>query len=170
MLVIDGHDGTGKTTLARGLAKRIGADYVTPFAGADGGSMLEAAEAGHAHEADRLAREMLAHQLNTSTARIKVVDRHWMTVFTLLPESLWEGWLPLPPTVLCWANLDTIYARLSRRTENPQSTKWHSAYLRRYAEIARRFRVPIVRTDQRTVVDALEWLHAWASTILNEIS
>lgn len=163
IFVIDGHDGTGKTTLARRLAERIGADYVAPFSGVDGMSMLDAAESGRPIEADRLAREMLSRQVRDSGAAIKVFDRHWMTVFTLIPQSLWQSWLPLPPTVLCWAELPTICARLEGRAECRRSTEWHAAYLKKYTDLARRFGIPIVRTDQCTEVETLQWLHEWAS-------
>jgi cytidylate kinase len=168
LLVLDGHDGSGKSTLARKLSERIAGDYVRAFSGAEGEAMLEAAEAGRYAAASRLARRMLARALKGSGARRpKVLDRHWMTVFSLVPEEYWDDWLPLPPTVLCFADLKTTLVRVSSRDEAQPPRAWHVHYLRRYRDMARRFHVPILRTDRLSKDESLEWLSDWASRHLS---
>ena len=147
VLVIDGHDCSGKTTLTKALCQNIGASYVKPFFGEGGELMLAAAEEGRTALAARLARDLVKEASTAAAEPIQVFDRHWMTVFTLLPESHWEPWFPLPPTILCWSNLPTTLERLKRRGEALTSYNWHVRYLACYDELARRFTVPFVRTD-----------------------
>lgn len=168
ILVIDGHDSAGKTTLSRRLARDMKADYLRPFGGEKGTAMLEAAESGKFREAARLAHEMVDRVLSQSSSSIKVLDRHWMTVLTLLPEALWNQWLPPPPTFLCWVDIDVTLARIHARWERHYPRSWHLKYIHRYLDLAKRFEVPILRTDNTSVSDASAQLHLWALTHLKD--
>ena len=44
IVALDGHDGSGKTTLAYALAERLGGTMVRPFAGETGAQLLHAGE------------------------------------------------------------------------------------------------------------------------------
>lgn len=167
ILVIDGHDGAGKTTLARRLAEDLGARYVRPFSGTEGERMLEAAERGRFAEAARLGREMVRRASRGAGRGVQIFDRQWMTLFTLLPESFWPGWHPLPPTVMCRAGLEATLSRLEDRGQGRADIEWHVRYLDRYESIARRFRVPILRTDQAGESASLAWLRNWAAEELS---
>jgi energy-coupling factor transporter ATP-binding protein EcfA2 len=99
IIALDGHDGCGKSTLAR-LALR---------------SVQRVSESGE---------------------RPLVFDRHWMTMFTVLPERLWEAWGELPPTILCYADIGVVADRLLQRGEDLGDMSKHQYYLRRYAELS----------------------------------
>jgi hypothetical protein len=161
-LVLDGHDGAGKTTLAARLAEEVGGVHVRPFGGSLGEQMLGSAERGDFRAAALLARRGIERVLESQPARTLVFDRHWMTLFTLLPESFWSDWLPPPPTTLCWSALDTTRLRLRLRGEAEGSSETHEHYLRRYRDLADRFGCPLLRTDQLSPEESLEHLLAWA--------
>ena len=90
-------------------------------------------------------------------------DRHWMTVFSLLPESYWDAgaWQPLPATTLCFADLKHSLARLNKRAEKSYEESYHSYYLELYDKLARHFGVNILRTDQHTIEECLKKLTTW---------
>jgi thymidylate kinase len=162
VLALDGHDGVGKTTLAPRLAAALGGVAVRPFGGTAGAIQLWAARRGDFGFVDALARQAIAYTLAQQTAPVIVCDRHWMTAFTLLPESYWAAWNPLPPTMLLWIDLPTTLARLGRRGEPPEAVAAHEHYLSRYGELAARFGCPVLRTDGCSEADALDQLVAWA--------
>jgi adenylate kinase family enzyme len=170
ILVIDGHDGSGKTTLAQTLARDLGATHIRPFSGEQGASILATAEAGQVDEANRIAREMVDTALDSAPTSILVMDRQWMTMFTLLPERLWQHWLPLPPTLLCFCSLSTTLSRLAERSEAQAPRTWHETYLKRYQDLARQFEVPLLRTDRLSRHAALQHAVAWSSFALEEPS
>lgn len=166
LLAIDGHDGAGKTTLARRLAVQIGGVYVRPFGGPNGRKLLELADSGAVDHANEEALAMVRDAINSVDARIKVFDRHWMTVFTLVPERLWATWFPLPPTTLCFSDLETTHSRLDYRDEASQTASWHEHYLVAYSALAARFNTNVIRTDVFGEDQALAQATAWSRPFL----
>jgi thymidylate kinase len=170
VLVLDGHDGAGKTTLAARLAEAVGGVHIRPFAGPAGNRMLQAAERGDIVSAEALARTMVDRALANCDARVVVCDRHWMTLFTLLPQDRWSLWQPVPPTVLCWADLKTTLARLAERSDEDQPTAYHRRYLRRYCRLGEAFGCYVLRTDQDTVDGCVQRLVAWSREYIDIIT
>ena len=166
ILAVEGHDASGKTTLARDLAAAIDAAYVRPYGGDVGPRLLVDAAAGRSADVSRAGLEAVRDCIARSTAPVLVFDRHWMTVFTLTHEADWEAWKPLPPTLLCWSDLATTLGRLGSRGENPGDVDEHAFYIAKYHELARRFRCEIVPTDILGPTDALTAAVRWARTIL----
>jgi deoxyadenosine/deoxycytidine kinase len=158
VIVLDGHDAAGKTTLAARLAEELGGLHVRPFAGTAGQLMLWSARQGNFAFTSDLARQAVAYTLAENTAPVLVFDRHWMTVFSLLPESYWPAWEPLPPTVLCWANLETTLSRLAARGDVEMQLEEHLHYLSVYRDMAERFGCHILQTDQLTIAEATKML------------
>jgi len=128
--------------------------------------MLAAAESKDFLRAEEIALEQVDSALRSHPATVRVVDRHWMTVFSLLPEEFWQKWKPLPPTTLCAADLECTIKRLSHRDETYAGSEWHSLYIARYEQLARQFRVPIVRTDRHAIDEALAALTTWARAVI----
>jgi len=166
VIVLDGHDAAGKTTLAARLAGELGGLHVRPFAGTAGQLMLWSARQGNFAFTSGLARQAVEYTLATNQAPILVFDRHWMTVFSLLPESYWPAWEPLPPTILCWASLETTLSRLANRADTEMQLEEHLHYLSLYRDIGQRFGCHLLRTDQLTAAESTKTLIEWARQFL----
>jgi hypothetical protein len=97
-----------------------------------------------------------------ATSSIAIFDRHWMTVFSMLPEEYWHSWEPLPPTTLCWADLPTTLERLKNRTQPDDDDFDHPHYLSVYWKLAVTFGCNIVRTDKLDLEESLAAVLAWS--------
>jgi thymidylate kinase len=162
VLVLDGHDGTGKTTLAKRLASELEATYLQPFHGSGGVQLIELVEQDQLVFAGRLAQRLVKGALAGAKTSTVICDRHWMTLYTLLPAHYWPEWEPLPPTVLCQAELATIRQRLAGRDEKQFGASYHRYYLEYYQKLARQYECPVLHTDQHSVKECLNWLLDWA--------
>ena len=170
ILVLDGHDGAGKTTLAIRLAEVLDGVHVRPFSGKVGEKLMWSVKHKNFSSVSLLGRKAIKNTLAIHDSRNFVFDRHWMTIFTLVPERFWEDWMPLPPTTLCWVDFDTTINRLKNRIEKKVNHNEHKFYLERYVYLARRFGCNILRTDQMSVDASLEDLVAWANLYLKTSS
>ena len=166
VIVIDGHDGAGKTTLASGLAKMLGVIHIRPYAGSVGQQFIQAIELRDFGRANKLALQAVAYALAKDDASIVVCDRHWMTAFSVLPEIYWSDWQPLPPTALCWADLETTLARLECRREQDGPQYDHKHFLATYWKLGQTFEAHVLRTDKLTVEESLEDLRSWAADLI----
>lgn len=167
IIALDGHDGSGKTTLAKDLAEHIGGIYIRPFGGEAGEMLIGLAEQKKYEELCAFGKEKLNSICTGYQNKVLVCDRHWMTVFSLLPQEYWNdpGWLPLPPTALCYAALETTLSRLSERSEKAYDRDYHSYYLDLYLRLAQLFNAKVLRTDHYNYKDSLAQLADWyAST------
>jgi deoxyadenosine/deoxycytidine kinase len=162
ILVLDGHDGTGKTTLAKHIAEELGGIYLCPFSGTAGEIMIWSAKSGESDFVSKLSCKLVEHAIEANDAPILIFDRLWMTVFTLIPEAYWREWMPLPPTMLCWADTDTILSRLRERKEKSHDASYHLMYMQKYKMLAQQFSCPILRTDQLSIEACVERLRDWA--------
>jgi adenylate kinase family enzyme len=166
VLVLDGHDGAGKTTLATRLAESLGGVHVRPFAESTGRQFTAYVDQGNLSGAADLARNGVEGMLSRFDGRVLVFDRHWMTAFSLLPECYWKAWQPLPPTTLCWANLETTLQRLRFRRRNEERCYDHRQFLSIYWKLAERFECNILRTDTLDLEDSVEALQLWAERFI----
>ncbi len=168
ILAIDGHDGSGKTTLSKLLAEKINGIYIRPFAGDAGIQLIEYFEKRDYKKVSLFGKEMISKQADMYENEILVYDRHWMTVFSLLPESYWNDklWNPLPATTLCYADLEHSLSRLKKRTEKSYEESYHTHYLNLYVKLATTFGVNILRTDQQDIESAVTQLTKWYKTSL----
>jgi hypothetical protein len=160
IVALDGHDASGKTTLARRLAAALGGTPVRPFAGAAGARLLALA-ARDPEGAARFGWETIATAATEARGDALVFDRHWITVCSLLPALMWQPAVPLPPTALCWAALEPTLARLAQRDEPAEPVAEHVRYLASYEELGRRFHCLVVRTDQESEDQSLARLVTW---------
>jgi hypothetical protein len=162
VLALDGHDGTGKTELARGLARCVGARVLAPFQGERGRRLIGAYESGRYEEVVAVGAEALAHAVAEAEEGPLILDRSWLTVSTLLPEQMFrERWRIWPRTVLLWCNLETTMERLARRShEAPEERAYHAHFLPLYLERRRLREGPVIRTDLETPEECLRRLEA----------
>ncbi len=149
-LAIEGHDGVGKSTIAALLAQAVNGAVVKPFNSSLGDFIAWLWRNEDFDLADSVARAAVrkgieADQLDDR--RYLIFDRHWLTMFTVLPERLHCLWEPRPPTVLLTSNLSTVCRRLEARGEPIGDVGKHEYYLNRYTYSAKRYDVPIVDTS-----------------------
>lgn len=135
-LVLDGHDGCGKSTIAALVAERIGGRVVKPFCDSLGDHIAWLWGNQRFTEADVLSRSAVERISDTDDPRPMVFDRHWTTMFTVLPEEYWPNWGDLPPTVVCHAPTEVVRARLGERGEARGDRAEHDYYQNRYRELA----------------------------------
>ena len=170
---LDGHDGTGKTTLALALADRFGANYQRPFEGRMGAALLKAGDRQDFEEILGIGKEGILSAIERGRGHdITILDRSWMTVASLVGEAnfaaffrRWNYWIP---TVLCWTDLEVTLERLSFREEPREAIEKHRYYLHVYRILAQHVGCPIIRTDLNPKEECLTILAAWFETLTTE--
>jgi hypothetical protein len=163
IVALDGHDGAGKTTLARRLASALGGVHVRPFAGAAGARLVSLATVDP-EAAARFGWDAIAAAEAAAPGDLLVFDRHWMTICSLLPAPCRPA-VAMPPTALCWAALAPTLARLAARGDRDGAVPVaeHERYLAIYADLGRRFGCLVLRTDRESEDESLARLAAWAA-------
>jgi len=161
IIVLDGHDGSGKTTLSKMLAAHINGIYVRPFGGKNGKVLIESAEKKEYELTIQIGIDSIQQIYNQHTNQTLVFDRHWMTVLSLLPEQLWKKWTIYPPTILCWANLQTTKKRLHQRMEQKFDDEYHQSYLNIYKNLVSHHNSLIIDTNRESIQDSLNTINQW---------
>jgi len=166
ILVIDGHDGSGKSTVAGLLARRLGWVVARPFTGAVSQAFYRCLAQDEPQQLHGIARAAVA-RLEALHAPGVVFDRHWVTMLSVLPQRCWPGWLPSPPTLLCWADPLTTLARVSARGETTRNTlELHQCSCALFRELAQHHELPVLNTTQLAPDRALATLRAQHPTLL----
>lgn len=84
--MIDGHDGAGKTTLARLVAHRTGGHYLRPFSGPLVERFFRYREQGDFDSLHAMTHETVPGLVRQyADAQTLVFDRHWLTMLSVLP-------------------------------------------------------------------------------------
>lgn len=159
ILIFDGHDGTGKTTLAKALSKVINAQYLRPFEGKTGEALIEAANAEDFDKVITIGRMAIHTKIDSVTTHKPLIfDRHWLTVLSLLPETYQKCWPYQDKTYsfLCTAPLQTVKERLHTRKEKKFEDTYHSHYLKKYQELAAKCNVQILDTQKKSVEELIK--------------
>lgn len=159
ILCLDGHDGSGKTTLAIKLAKKLDAQYLKPFDSTAGKLMIWSAKNDNQAFTIELAKNQIDWAFSKISSNTIVMDRCWLTLFTLFSPELRKLWKFRPTTVLCYADLECTCKRLSNReAEKQESISYHSFYLKLYRDLAAQFNCPILRTDKLNIQQCMKSL------------
>lgn len=150
-IVLDGHDGAGKTTLAMLVAREINAKYVKPFADTLGDLIAWSFRRKQFDLTNTIALAAIEKIIDeNSDEEVLVFDRHWLSMFTVLPKEYHEQWKPLPFTVLCWADEETTRRRLAEKGEK-ESLSNTRYYCELYKELAREYGVPVIDTTKSCI-------------------
>jgi hypothetical protein len=159
VLVFDGYDASGKTTLARLMAERTGGRYIKVFAGDLGALIGWLYETRQFAAADVVARVALdwAYAQNRDASWL-IFDRHWLTMFALLPETFYANWGVLPTTFLCWADATATEQRLVARGERLRAPDDYDVFVPRYRALALRFGALLIDTSQHTPEQSLAYI------------
>ncbi|BFM13241.1 hypothetical protein R50072_33940 [Simiduia litorea] len=164
ILAVDGHDGTGKTTLTRRLAQALKAEYVRPYGDPYGPALLEAADGKDFTALIDVANQAYQQVLKLHGEKpLLVFDRLWITLFTLLPETHHRLWTHRPATAICWIDLNTTLARLADRDEQTYPNSWHKRYVELYLHLGKQYQCTVINTQINDEEKALALLIDWAS-------
>jgi len=150
-IALDGHDGSGKSSIAKALAAMGHGTVVKPFSAQLGDYIAYLWGSRRFAEADRAAR-FAVRSVSATPGRL-VFDRHWLTMATVLPERYIRHW-ERPRTIVCWADLTTTIERLQQRGEEIGDLDYHRFYLDEYRRIANKAKVPVVDTTSLSVDEA----------------
>jgi len=160
IIVLDGYDGSGKTTIAQQLAGEIGGQYIKSYKDSLGKliwSLLDGCEYDLASLVAYTACRK-EEELNSSSKYI-IFDRHWLTLFTLLPEPFHQQWLPLPETFLIKADTDVVIKRLHSRDEKvnvPASV--HLEQQKKFENIADQYNIPKIDTTDTSADECVRMI------------
>lgn len=158
---IDGHDGAGKTTLAKALADRLNGSYLRPLGGKVGERLMRAYAVRDHAQIIEIGEGAISDVLDGSSSRkLRILDRSWITICSLVPLPLFEQrWTLWIPTVLCWSDLPTTLHRLSQRQDEiPETVDYHRHFIALYRECAVRRQCPVLRTDHDPIAPTLDRL------------
>ena len=149
-LAVDGLDGSGKSSIARHVARAIGATVLNPFSGEVGAIMVHLARTGQHTLADDVAHAAVAAAIANAPPGPVVFDRHWFTASTLLSPAFRPGWEPRPLTVMCWADRPTTIARMVARGVPNPSEHMTEARIAGYRTLAAELGLPLLDTSRIT--------------------
>lgn len=162
-LVVDGLDGSGKSSIARHVARAISATVLNPFSGEIGAVMVYLARTGQHRLADDVAHAAVAAAINNAPPGPVVFDRHWFTASQLLSPTFRLGWEPRPFTVMCWADRPTTIARLVARGVPNPSEQMTEERINTYRALASDLKMAVLDTSRISPEEG-------ASHILNMMS
>ena len=165
ILAFDGHDGSGKTTLSKMMAERLDAKYVRPFGGENGINLIRAAEDKDYPMTLEIGMNSIREIEESYNDSVLVFDRHWMTVLSLVPRSYWPEWSVFPPTVLCWADLETTKSRLALRDEEKFDDDYHSFYLKKYVDLKEYRSSELINTGENDIQSCIKKIEQWLKKI-----
>lgn len=145
--MVEGYDGSGKTSIAKKIAEIIGAKYVHFFA-----------EYGVQYDIEPLSvsdDELVAMTKNAldkalSEEKDIVLDRGLITPISALPENRWnefQEYFDKIPVILCYTTLEDTIERLKFRDEDESEWYDNEYWIDINLKIAKQFSVPIVNTS-----------------------
>lgn len=156
IFVFDGHDAAGKTTLAALTARLVGGKVIKPFGDLLGDHIAWLWRNRKFEEADWLARSSIERVLSADDDVSIIFDRHWASMFSVLPQKYWTNWYPLPRTVICHTNAETTESRLRARGEDPLTRELHARYQKIYQKLGHDHGALVIDTTHATIEECME--------------
>lgn len=145
--MIEGYDGSGKTSVAKNIAKIIGAKYVHFFSEYGVNYSIEPLSVSD----DELI-EMTKKALDKALAEEQdiVLDRGLITPISALPEERWDEfkeYFDKIPIVMCYATVEDTIDRLKQRDEDESEWYDNKYWIDINLKLAEKFNIPIVNTS-----------------------
>lgn len=145
--MIEGYDGSGKSSVAKKIAKKIGAKYVHFFS-----------EYGVSYDIEPLSvtdDELVNMTKNALDKALEdpediVLDRGLITPISALPEDRWDEfqeYFDKIPVVMCYATVEDTIERL--KTRETDESEWYDNeyWIDINLKLAEKFNIPIVNTS-----------------------
>ena len=155
-IVFDGHDCSGKSTLAKLFVEvNPNAVYIRPFEKNIGELFWWLYTKKEYELANRLALNSVKKAEEENIGKLLVFDRHWLTLFSILPQDYWGIWHPLPETILCWADPVNTSMRMKERGEKELYDGYNEYYCNYYIKLAKQFGVKVLNTSNKAQEEAL---------------
>ncbi len=151
--MIEGYDGSGKTSIAKKIAELIGAKYVHFFS--EYGVNYDIEPLSVTDEELIFMTKKALDQALLEEQDI-VLDRGLITPISALPEERWDEfqeYFEKIPVVLCYATLEDTIERLKLRDEDESEWYDNSYWIDINLKIANKFHIPIVNTSTSGCVE-----------------
>lgn len=145
--MVEGYDGSGKTSVSKKIAAAIGAKYVHFFSDYGVNYSIEPLSV-----TEQELVEMTKRALDKALASEEdiVLDRGLITPISALSEARWdefEEYFKRIPVVMCYATLEDTIERLKMRDEDESVWYDNKYWMDINMKIASKFNVPIVNTS-----------------------
>lgn len=159
IIAFDGHDASGKSTLAKRVAEKLGGTYSRPYDQSLGELFVWLFRQGRAGSVAQIAQAALDRfaAVSESLPGPVVCDRHALSALALAGCDSTEVRLP-DHTFLCWTDLPTTLARERARGRefSDEEVAEQVVLLDRYAAVGTRYGVPAVDTTSQSIDDCVE--------------
>lgn len=147
IFMLEGYDGSGKTSVAKEIAKRLGIRYCHFFSEYGIQYDIEPLSVTE-DELINMTKKALDKALECKEDTI--FDRGLITPISALPEKRWDEfkkYFEQIPLVMCYANLEDTISRLKARHEDESTWYDNEYWININIKIAQKFHVPIVNTS-----------------------
>lgn len=156
IIVIDGHDASGKTSICKRISEILGYKYIKPFSNSLGDLIAWLITCKNYKLANQIAMSAIDKVLKENPKSNLIFDRHWICMFTLIPDDLKSDWHHIPFSIICWANPEITLTRLHERNDI-DINKWDNEYFcKKYLEVGERYHIPIIDTSFISVDEGVE--------------
>lgn len=147
--MLEGYDGSGKTSVSKKIAEAIGGRYVHFFSEYGVKYDIEPLSVSD-DELVAMTKRALDQALEDAKKQDIVLDRGLITPISALPEERWEEfreYFEKIPVVMCYATLEDTIDRLKIRDEDESTWYDNKYWIDINLKIAEKFDVPIVNTS-----------------------
>lgn len=151
--MIEGYDGSGKSSIAKKIAKKLNARYVHFFSEYGVNYDIEPLSISE-EELIEMTKNALDKAL--SSEEDIVLDRGLITPISALSEDKWDlfnEYFEKIPVVMCYANLEDTLYRLSLRDTDESHWYDNEYWMDLNLKIASKFNVPMVNTSKSGCLD-----------------
>lgn len=156
-LIIDGHTCSGKSTVAKTVAERLGRQYIKPFDGAIGRVNQYLAERQDWARLKVFRSSVIDCACADHRLKPTVFDRLHPSTLSLLPESEWPDQIAYGrQSVILWCDENVTLARLEQRGRNLWTLEQHRTFVKRFRTIAERYGILLIDTSSSTPTQTAE--------------